>query len=238
MTKFTISALIFTLQILSYSLADNPATVVNNCELAKCASCKKVSENYSCSECHHSMKIADPDNQGLFKCKHHNPVPNCQLLKETAEYISSETECVTCEVGYSLSKDKNSCTKLKTKCLATIQRSVSVDDLKCEFCWPGYVPSSDPEESKKLICSKIDKDKLLENCRFYKEDGRCLKCNHGYYLETVSVSVNKCVKDAEEKISKCLNPTSVDAQKNCANCDYFRGYWPIKTAGTGTTTDY
>jgi hypothetical protein len=141
------------------------------------------------------MRIKDPENTGLFKCKHHNPIKHCRLLElDPLEQVSVEKKCKLCEFGYFLTDSGAKCEKLTTKCLST-------EGGKCTLCYPGYVPSTKAADVTQLKCKKVGT--VIDECRFYLRDGACKICKQGYYLDSMG---RKCLSDKKGDKVKCLNP--------------------------------
>lgn len=104
-------------------------------------------------------------------------------------YNSTNDECLTCNEGFYIAEDNNSCVPFPTG----IEGCESYSSMtKCSRCHPEYYLFEDQ-------CIAIDRLNLVENCDVHLAPGVCAKCTEGFL----------------EKAGNCVAVLATD----CANYD-------------------
>ena len=154
-----------------------------NGECVNTKNCKKSQKRLSyCEECDEGFYLL---NNGLFCASTQNCV-----------YGDRETgKCTDCESGFYLDVNDNQC---KSNQENNIFKNCKKGGEKCNECIYGYYLGEDN------ICS------LSRNCSNSDQDGKCTKCQEGYYLSTYD---NKCTI-----VENCLK---ADYKFECEECQKY-----------------
>ena len=161
--------------------------------------CKITLNNKTCDECDEGFYFSEDG-----KCV---KTKNCQ--------VSKNVECLECNDGYSLSGDKNSCTKEKN-CLIGDQATGL-----CNWCIDDYYLEYKDRKCK----SNLEKDEL-KNCKL-AYNGICTTCEKYYYLgedNKCSISEN-CSESEKDLCIVCSEGFYLGNDGKCTNvknCIYSR----------------
>jgi len=202
----------------SYELSTNGkcSQYCSQCnELNQCIKCRKnfgiveFNENeLTKRECKSIDELKDgyyknEDNSIYYKC-----LDNCKKC-------SNDSECITCNEGYSKSVNNNN------KCFLIIDKCKDYDKSeKCSKCELGYETFGNG-----TIC-KIGIDKCIE----VDSNGNCTKCEENYILsnQICYKKIEKCEEyEIEEKCKKCEEGYAFEENDrlNCKNINKFEEYY-------------
>ncbi|EAR91976.2 transmembrane protein, putative (macronuclear) [Tetrahymena thermophila SB210] len=169
-----------------------------------CSSCKNLYflANNQCQLCQvKNGKYYDQKQQTCNNC-----IPNCQICQDNST-------CQTCNSGYQLNSNKNSCDQIQNSCPKTnqykYQGTCQDCDQSCQQCsgsGPTNCTQCKPNQYLDSDNSCKDCDQSCNSCTG-SGSKNCVQCYTAYFL----TQDNECVT--------CNSPGFYISQQNCLKCD-------------------
>lgn len=177
---------------------------------------------------------------GCKKCTNDEPISflgicfkeisNCSFYYK---YIDKDT-CSKCEEGFELNQDHTKCIKCGEGKITIEGESICVDE-KCIDIYNGFCDECQVNyalSQNKIDCIKCDENKIapfgkcvdkIENCKVYKDDKNCEKCEDNYYVDggICKSCPNNQISKGKVCFEKVINCYIYDEYGVCLKCEYY-----------------
>ena len=178
--------------------------------------CKKCKSGFRMNENKYMDSLLEFDNlkrfmfhlkfwrDQLFSIVYNTPVCEALPLVENCAEMNNDGTCAACEVGYTLSPDKQSCFIKPSPPLNPKDRIPncfifdSANYEQCDICYEGFYLGDNSTKCR-------EHETVVPNCIIHSQTqaARCVYCDNKYYLDEETTDINSICVERQNFFNNC-----------------------------------